>query len=98
MALAQLLLTRLAGKTNKPGEVRRRRKMADSLIVKHAEDVLRVVHGSEGTAAAPSTVESSWSRCVNRFHLDPSRLYLPTVVDSNLLKDRQARNEELVEI
>jgi transcriptional regulator of acetoin/glycerol metabolism len=78
-------------------------KMADSLVVKHAEDVLRVVHGSGGSAAAAgravaSPVQSSWSRCVNQFHLDPSRFYSPTVVDSSHLKDRQAQHEELVEI
>jgi len=72
--------------------------MADPMIVKHAEDVLRVVHGGESTAAAPGTVESSWSRCVNRFRLDPSRLYSPTVVDAGLLKDRQAQYDELVQI
>ncbi|MDE0854806.1 MAG: GAF domain-containing protein, partial [Nevskia sp.] len=74
--------------------------MADSLVVKHAEDVLRAVHGNAVDAGpmAASPVQSSWSRCVNQFHLDPSRLYSPTVVDNNRLKDRQAQHEELVEI
>jgi len=74
--------------------------MADALIVKHAEDVLRVVHGTavEGRSVVPSPVDTSWSRCVTQFHLDPSRLYSPMVVDSSHLKDRHAQHEELVEI
>ncbi len=74
--------------------------MADSLIVKHAEDVLRVVHGSvaEGGESACSPIDNSWNRCVTQFNLDPSRLYSPVVVDSGHLKDRQAQHEDLVEI
>ncbi len=74
--------------------------MVDSLIVKHAEDILRVVHGSaeDCRALAPSAVDSSWNRCVTEFHLDPSRLYSPVVVDSEHLKDRRAQHEELIEI
>ena len=74
--------------------------MADSLIVRHAEDVLRVVHG--GAALAPvgkrTAIDTSWMRCVNDYRLDPSRLYAPTVVDGNHLKDSQLQHDELVEI
>jgi transcriptional regulator of acetoin/glycerol metabolism len=73
------------------------RQMANAMVVKHAEDVLRVVHGP-GAGGAPSAIDMSWGRCVNQFKLDPSRLYTPTVVDQARLKERQAQHEELVEI
>ncbi len=74
--------------------------MANALVVKHAEDVLRAVHGSMpgGDSSPPSTIDMSWGRCVNQFKLDPSRLYTPMVVDHDRLKERQAQHEELVEI
>ena len=73
--------------------------MANAMVVKHAEDVLRTVHDSPAGAGAPrSTIDMSWGRCVNQFKLDPSRLYTPMVVDRDRLKERQAQHEELVEI
>jgi len=74
--------------------------MADAQIVKHAEDVLRVVHSAPapGDSNAPSPIDLSWGRCVNQFNLDPSRLYSPTLVDRSQLKECQSQHEELVEI
>lgn len=74
--------------------------MSDALIVRHAEDVLRVVHGG-GTVrndGGHRAIDQSWSRCVNDYRLDPSRLYAPTVVDTDRLKERQTQHDELVEI
>tara|TARA_R110000787_G_scaffold58117_8_gene132436 strand:- start:3939 stop:5933 length:1995 start_codon:yes stop_codon:yes gene_type:complete len=74
--------------------------MSDVMTVRHAEDVIRQVSGSPrlGREALDDTIGSSWSRCVNDYSLDPSQLYSPTVIDGNLLKDRQAQHDELIAI
>jgi sigma-54 dependent transcriptional regulator, acetoin dehydrogenase operon transcriptional activator AcoR len=74
--------------------------MADALVVQHAEDVLRQVNGTPrpGRDALDTAIGSSWTRCVNEYRLDPSRMYAPTVLDGGCLKDRQAQHDELVAI
>ncbi|MGQ0620055.1 MAG: sigma-54-dependent Fis family transcriptional regulator [Panacagrimonas sp.] len=74
--------------------------MADALVVRHAEDVMRQVHGSPrpGRETPEGLIGTSWVRCVNDYQLDPSRMYSPTVIDSHHLKDRQTQLDELVAI
>ena len=74
--------------------------MADALVVQHAEDVLRQINGTPrpGREMLDNAIGHSWNRCVNDYRLDPSRMYAPTVVDSEALKDRQAQHDELVAI
>ena len=74
--------------------------MADALVVQHAEDVLRQVSGTprSGRAVLDGTIGTSWTRCVNDYRLDPSRMYAPTVLDMGGLKDRQSQHDELVAI
>ncbi len=74
--------------------------MAESTAVAHAEGVLRAVHGlpRAGREIAETPITSSWTRCVNDHRLDPSKLYAPTVVGSDNLRERQAQHEDLVQI
>ncbi|MGQ0698634.1 MAG: sigma-54-dependent Fis family transcriptional regulator [Panacagrimonas sp.] len=74
--------------------------MADAIVVQHAEDILRQVHGTPrpGREIVDGPIGSSWMRCVNDYRLDPSRMYAPTVLDGDGLKDRQAQHDELVAI
>jgi transcriptional regulator of acetoin/glycerol metabolism len=74
--------------------------MADALAIQHAESVLRTVHGAPVATrdATDVAIGTSWKRCVNEHRLDPSRMYQPTVVNGDLLKDRQAQHDELVAI
>ena len=74
--------------------------MADALVVQHAEDVLRQVNGTPrpGREALDNAIGSSWTRCVNDYRLDPSRMYAPTVLDDGCLKERQSQHDELVSI
>lgn len=74
--------------------------MVNSLIVKHAEDILRSVHEIPlpGRAVAPTAIDCSWARCVTQFHLDPSRLCSSPAIDHRLLVQRLAQYADLVEI
>jgi len=74
--------------------------MVNSLIVKHAEDILRSVHEIRlpSSSAVPTAIDCSWARCVNQFHLDPSRLYSSLAVDRQLLSQRLEQHADLVEI
>lgn len=74
--------------------------MADALVLQHAEDVLRQVHGTPrpGRELVEGAIGSSWTRCVNDYRLDPSRMYAPTVLDPTCLKELQAQHDELVAI
>jgi transcriptional regulator of acetoin/glycerol metabolism len=74
--------------------------MAESTAVAHAEGVLRTVHGlpRAGRDALGAPIATSWTRCVNHHHLDPSKLYAPTVIGNEDLKDRQGHHEDLVQI
>ena len=73
--------------------------MADALAIRHAESVLRTVHGEPSAGRELDVaIGTSWKRCVNEHRLDPSRMYQPTVVNGDLLKDRQAQHDELVAI
>ena len=73
--------------------------MGDNAAVQHANGVLRLING-DGMARTglDEAVRVSWQRCLNEFQLDPARLHAPSVIDSNNLKDLQARHDELVEI
>ena len=64
--------------------------MVNSLIVKHAEDILRSVHEIRlpGGFSAPTAIDSSWARCVTQFHLDPSSLYSSPAINPRLLIQR----------
>jgi len=74
-------------------------RWGDNAAVQHANGVLRLING-DGMARTglDEAVRVSWQRCLNEFQLDPARLHAPSVIDSNNLKDLQARHDELVEI
>ena len=74
--------------------------MADALVLQHADDVLRQVHGTPrpGRELVENAIGTSWTRCVNEYRLDPSRMYSPTVLDTSCLKELQTQHDELVAI
>ena len=63
----------------------------------HADRVFRVVTHELASDPLP-TVDISWRRCLNQFHLDPARNYEPLVLDSSRIKELQDEHADLIHI
>ncbi|MGH8176224.1 MAG: sigma-54-dependent Fis family transcriptional regulator [Steroidobacter sp.] len=77
--------------------------MRDSSAMQHAADVLQFVRGLDAGATVRrrvlnSAIGGSWRRCALDYSLDPSRHYVPTVVDASLLEERRTQHADLVQI
>ncbi len=74
--------------------------MADPIVVRHADRVLRVAQGitPEGGAALRASIGDSWKRCVHDYSLDPVQVYSPAVISTGDLRGRQVQHEQLIQI
>jgi transcriptional regulator of acetoin/glycerol metabolism len=74
--------------------------MSDPIVVRHADQVLRVAQGTtaEGPAALSESIGDSWRRCVRDYSLDPVRAYSPAVISTGDLRGRQVQHEQLIQI
>jgi sigma-54 dependent transcriptional regulator, acetoin dehydrogenase operon transcriptional activator AcoR len=65
----------------------------------HADRVFRVAkHAPAQRVGKPLTVDVSWRRCLNDYHLDPARRYQPVVLDSQRLRELHEQHADLVHI
>jgi sigma-54 dependent transcriptional regulator, acetoin dehydrogenase operon transcriptional activator AcoR len=64
----------------------------------HIKDVLSVATqmGEVGVPGSTALIHKSWSRCVNDYGLDPSRLRAPNIVTSDTLRVHQEQIEEFM--
>lgn len=69
-------------------------------IHQHAQQVLRFGEGLppiQGPASDPA-IARSWRRCLEQYHLDPSRLHAPCVMERPRLNERRERLERIIAI
>lgn len=72
--------------------------MTNRAQTQHIENVLSVA-AQMGEAGAPqgnTLIHKSWTRCVNDYGLDPSRLRAPNIVTSDILREHQEQIEEFM--
>ncbi|TDV19544.1 sigma-54-dependent Fis family transcriptional regulator [Paraburkholderia caballeronis] len=62
----------------------------------HARQVLNVVNHQLALHPTSDSVTQSWTRCVNEFHLDPSRFVVPPVLTERELAARREALSDLI--
>ncbi|CAM2196229.1 sigma-54 dependent transcriptional regulator, acetoin dehydrogenase operon transcriptional activator AcoR [Paraburkholderia kururiensis] len=68
--------------------------LADSSM--HAREVLNVVNHQLPTRPMSESVAQSWARCMNEYHLDPSRFVTPPVLTDYELRSRREALRDLI--
>ncbi|HEY1608728.1 MAG TPA: sigma-54-dependent Fis family transcriptional regulator, partial [Paraburkholderia sp.] len=62
----------------------------------HARQVLNVVNHQLALHTSSDSVTQSWTRCVNEFHLDPSRFVAPPILTDRELAARREALSDLI--
>ncbi|MFF5866956.1 sigma-54-dependent Fis family transcriptional regulator [Pseudomonas sp. NPDC012596] len=72
--------------------------MQSNHLSRHAQQVHTVAHGEAGGAGSDPSIARSWLRCLEDYHLDPSVIAAPVVLEHGRLLESRERLRQVLKI
>ncbi|WP_063911088.1 sigma-54-dependent Fis family transcriptional regulator [Pseudomonas sp. p21] len=72
--------------------------MQSNLFSRHAQQVHSVAHGGAGEGGSDPSIARSWLRCLEDYHLDPSVIEAPVVLEHGRLLESRERLRQVLQI
>ncbi|MBF8702140.1 sigma-54-dependent Fis family transcriptional regulator [Pseudomonas putida] len=72
--------------------------MQSNHFSRHAQQVHTVAHGGAGEGGSDPSIARSWLRCLEDYHLDPSVLEAPVVLEHGRLLESRERLRQVLQI
>ncbi|WP_054900841.1 MULTISPECIES: sigma-54-dependent Fis family transcriptional regulator [unclassified Pseudomonas] len=72
--------------------------MQNNHFSRHAQQVLTVARGGAGGAGSDPSIARSWLRCLEDYHLDPSVIQAPVVLEHGRLLESRERLHQVLQI